>query len=218
MTSRIERYQRFLRAVQSLQSTPLVVIYLTLIPVSLLWKRLVPPLHLRRVLVLYNLLCSVLSLYSFVIIAKHYVQNGVESLFRMEVNQSIKQALLVYWATKNIELLDTVFMILRHRQRQISFLHVYHHSTILLLSDYCYHFYAWPSIAFMLGLNSFVHIFLYFYYAQSALYQQQRPAWKIRMTELQIVQFVIGLVHVAMGYLYYGFCIYGIFYGLSMLG
>lgn len=94
---------------------------------------------------------------------------------------------------------------------------VYHHSTILLLSDYAYHFYPWPAIGFMLALNSFVHVFLYFYYGQSALYQAQRPTWKKMMTQLQIVQFFIGLVQCTYGYLYYGFCVYGIFYGVSMV-
>jgi elongation of very long chain fatty acids protein 4 len=97
-------------------------------------------------------------------------------------------------------------------------LKVYHHSSVLLLSDYSYHFYPWPSIGFMLGLNSFVHVFLYLYYGQSALYQTQRPTWKKHMTELQIFQFLLGLVHCAYGYLHYKFCVYGIFYGISMLG
>lgn len=69
----------------------------------------------------------------------------------------------------------------------------------------------------MLGLNSSIHVFLYFYYGQSALYQTQRPTWKKLMTQLQILQFFIGLGQCFYGYLYYGFCVYGIFYGISMV-
>jgi hypothetical protein len=46
-------------------------------------------------------------------------------------------------------------MILRHKRRQISFLHVYHHSSMLLLTDSCYHLYPWPAISVYLATNSF---------------------------------------------------------------
>lgn len=37
-------------------------------------------------------------------------------------------AVWVYYMCKLIELLDTVFFVLRKKQNQISFLHVYHHT------------------------------------------------------------------------------------------
>ena len=95
---------------------------------------------------------------------------------------------------------------------------VYHHSTILLLADYSYHFVPWPAVSVTIGLNSFVHVFLYLYYGQSALYPSHRPVWKKRLTELQLAQFLVGLIDCTVGYLYHGFCIYGIFYGVSMMG
>jgi len=42
----------------------------------------------------------------------------------------------MYAFTKLLELMDTVFMILRHKTRQITFLHVFHHSSMLLLVAY----------------------------------------------------------------------------------
>ena len=95
---------------------------------------------------------------------------------------------------------------------------MYHHASILLLSDYAYHVTPWPAIGVMLGLNSFVHVFLYLYYGQSALNPSQRPQWKQQMTQLQMFQFVIGIIHSSVGYLHHGFCVYSIFYGFSMLG
>ena len=70
----------------------------------------------------------------------------------------------------------------------------------------------------MLGMNSFVHVFLYLYYGKAALNPTQRPQWKKTMTQLQMVQFVVGIVHSSFGYAHHGFCVYSIFYGLSMLG
>ena len=54
------------------------------------------------------------------------------------------------------------------------FFQVYHHASILLLTDYAYHYTPWPAIGVILGRNSFVHVFLYFYYGQSALYPTQK--------------------------------------------
>lgn len=70
----------------------------------------------------------------------------------------------------------------------------------------------------MLGMNSFVHVFLYFYYGQSALYPTQRPQWRKTLTQLQMFQFIVGIVHSSFGYAHHGFCIFSIFYGFSMLG
>lgn len=201
-----------------LQSFPVAVVYFILIVASLLWKKFTSPLGLHKVLVGYNFLCSVLSLYSLAIILRAYYNAGLLYTFAMVHDAEVKHAFLIYWITKHLELLDTVFMIVRHRQRQITFLHVYHHASILLLSDYAYHHTPWPAIGVMLGMNSFVHVFLYFYYGQSALYPTQRPQWRKTLTQLQMFQFIVGIVHSSFGYAHHGFCIFSIFYGFSMLG
>ena len=115
-----------------------------------------------------------------------------------------------------LELLDTVFMVLRHKSRQISFLHVYHHSSMLLLSDLGRRFYPWPCIAVFLGMNSFVHVLLYLYYGLTALFPDNPPMWKKQMTQVQIVQFLVGFVVAVVGYMYYNYCVYSILYGITM--
>lgn len=77
-----------------------------------------------QVLVVYNFACSLVSLYSVVFIVVGLARNWPHSLFSRKEDPLIAHALWVYYMTKYVELLDTVFMILRHRQRQISFLHV----------------------------------------------------------------------------------------------
>ncbi|XP_066304980.1 very long chain fatty acid elongase 5-like [Branchiostoma lanceolatum] len=206
---------RFAETLRSLKSTPVAVAYLCLVPLSIGWQKSTKPRSLRKTLVVYNLVCSALSLYSFgafaygVFVSPSWFHKG-------EVN-ALKHVFLLYWVTKNLELWDTIFMVLRHRRRQMSFLHVYHHTSILLLSDFCYHHYPWAAMAVPLGLNSLVHVFLYLYYGLSAAFPDKPLTWKRRVTELQIVQFFIGLVHSSLGYLYHGFCVYGIAYGLSMV-
>ena len=47
-------------------------------------------------------------------------------------------------------------MILRHKFRQISSLHVYHHATMVLLSDLGYTKYSWAAFSMPLMLNALV--------------------------------------------------------------
>ena len=126
----------------------------------------------------------------------------------------------LYCFTKALELCDTLFMILKHKSRQISFLHVYHHASMLILSDMARQSqYNWPSVAIILGLNSAVHVLMYFYYFLSALNPGgAKPSWRQRLTEFQILQFIIDLVFAAYGYLHYGFCFYSLIYGFVMIG
>ena len=80
-----------------------------------------------------------------------------------------------------MELLDTVFMVVRRRFRQVSPLHVYHHSSMLLLSECGYTKYSWPAFAMALMLNSLVHVVLYLYYGLTGI--GIRPDWKVIIFE-----------------------------------
>ena len=89
-----------------------------------------------------------------------------KSLYDKSPDPILKQVYFVYWVTKVIELADTVFMVLRHKFRQVSPLHVYHHATMLILSEMGYKKYAWASFAMPLTLNALVHVVLYLYYGK----------------------------------------------------
>lgn len=45
----------------------------------------------------------------------------------------IVKAIWWYYVSKLIEFLDTIFFILRKKEKQLTFLHVYHHSTMFIL-------------------------------------------------------------------------------------
>ena len=141
------------------------------------------------------------------------------SVFSLEHREHgpLRHGLLIYWISKFVELLDTVYMVLRHKSRQISFLHVWHHSTITLLADWAYTRASIPAIVPIVALNSTVHVVMYGYYALTALHPLHEFSWKKHITQMQMTQFVIALVHGTYGYLYHGFCIYSVLYGLGML-
>lgn len=94
-----------------------------------------------------------------------------------------------YFILKVVDLLDTVFFVLRKKNNQISFLHLYHHTGMVLL--------AWNATKFMPGghsiftgfINSIIHVIMYTYYLVSA-YRPQYKAnlwWKKYITQMQIV-------------------------------
>ena len=89
-----------------------------------------------------------------------------KSLYDKTPDPTLKQVYFVYWVTKVIELADTVFMVLKHKFRQVSPLHVYHHATMLILSEMGYKKYSWASFAMPLTLNALVHVVLYLYYGE----------------------------------------------------
>ncbi|KAJ8732481.1 hypothetical protein PYW07_015080 [Mythimna separata] len=98
----------------------------------------------------------------------------------------------LYLAAKLSELLDTVFFVLRKKTNQITFLHLYHH-TVMVIGTWALLKY-WPShtLIFIGFLNSLVHVFMYTYYGLAALGPNVAKYlwWKKYMTKFQLIQFV----------------------------
>ncbi|XP_076460330.1 very long chain fatty acid elongase 4-like [Babylonia areolata] len=205
----------FLGQLLKLQTLPLFAGYLLMVALSGVWKQMVPPFtNLRPLLIVHNFACCLASVCTLGGFAYCIWQSG--SLYSRQTSSTLTTFFTLYWLTKVAELLDTVFMVLRHKVRQISFLHIYHHSSMLLLSELGATFYPWPAIAIFLAMNSFVHIVLYLYYGLTALSPDSPPTWKKQMTQIQIAQFFVGFVIAAFGYAYYNYCIYSILYGITM--
>ena len=99
----------------------------------------------------------------------------------------------VHYQNKYVELADTMFMLLRKKNQQISFLHVYHHA-MLIWAWYFVCAYAPGGEAYFGALcNSAVHVVMYSYYAM-ALLRIQCP-WKRYITMVQMAQFVVCFAH-----------------------
>uniref|UniRef100_S4RZ22 Elongation of very long chain fatty acids protein n=1 Tax=Petromyzon marinus TaxID=7757 RepID=S4RZ22_PETMA len=82
-----------------------------------------------------------------------------------------------------------VFFILRKKFNQITFLHVYHHSS-MIINWWLGVKYVPGGQAFLIGMvNSFVHVFIYTYYGLSVLgpAEQKYLWWKRYLTILQLV-------------------------------
>ncbi|RWS28650.1 elongation of very long chain fatty acids protein-like isoform X1 [Leptotrombidium deliense] len=98
--------------------------------------------------------------------------------------------------TKFVDFFDTFFFILRKKERQISGLHVFHHS--------CMPAFVWIGLKFAPGgnsgffpwINSGIHTIMYTYYAMST-FEHLKPYlwWKKYLTQIQMVQFVLVILH-----------------------
>ncbi|CAH0554795.1 unnamed protein product [Brassicogethes aeneus] len=99
----------------------------------------------------------------------------------------------VYYLLKVLDLLDTVFFVLKKNYRQVSFLHVYHHIGMTSM--------VWVAVKFIPGgqgaviglINCFVHTVMYGYYLLTAYdpVYKKSVLLKKNITQLQLIQFCI---------------------------
>ncbi|CAC9468957.1 fatty acid elongase [Leishmania donovani] len=98
---------------------------------------------------------------------------------------------LTFNLSKIVELMDTVFLLLRHKP--VPFIHWYHHASVML---FCWHAHV-SGISNGLGfavMNMLVHSIMYFYYFMCACGQRKlvRP-FASMVTLLQIAQMFAGM-------------------------
>ncbi|PSN42284.1 Elongation of very long chain fatty acids protein [Blattella germanica] len=114
--------------------------------------------------------------------------------------QRMRMASLLWWTLllKMVELLETCFFVWRKKFNQVSFLHVYHHfSTLVLVWMGCA--YAPGGMAtFPVMINCLVHVIMYAYYLLANMgpkVQKKINKLKPYLTTIQMVQFAILLIH-----------------------
>lgn len=163
-----------------------------------------PAYDLRRLILVYNMVMMVTNAYFF-ISASSYTNFGLKTWGCTNVNPSdwgttMKFKLLLIWfffISKFIDLLETVFFVLRKKHGQISFLHVFHHSIVPIDVWVGFKYSPSESACFFPLINSLVHTLMYLYYGLSTLGPAVRPYlwWKPYLTQLQIFQLVLVAIH-----------------------
>ncbi|KAJ8954315.1 hypothetical protein NQ318_005902 [Aromia moschata] len=161
------------------------------------------PFNLKHVLIGYNAYQVLFSLWLCSNI--FHVKDAIELMtssckdVRKTSEHQYYLSLYAWWFifSKIVELLDTVFFVLRKKQSQVTFLHVYHHSIMVLFSWVYLKVLPGEQGAFIGFLNTFVHVIMYSYYLIAALGPQYQKYlwWKKYMTTIQLAQFCIMLVY-----------------------
>ncbi|XP_075150957.1 very long chain fatty acid elongase 7 [Haematobia irritans] len=160
------------------------------------------PFQLKRTMVIYNAFQVAISGYMFY---EHLVAGWLNYNLKCQpvdysdgpMSKRMLNLCYVYYLSKLTEFADTVFFVLRKKSSQITWLHVYHHSVTPLETWVLVKFVAGGNATFPNLLNNFVHVCMYFYYMMSAMGPNYAKFlwWKKYMTELQIAQFILCIVH-----------------------
>ena len=141
---------------------------------------------------IYNLTQVVLSVTMAVSLAP-YLLNGVFNL-NGGFNKDIEFWILVHYGSKYLDMFDSLFMVLRKKSDQLTFLHVYHHLTIGAIWGLLLHFGTANGTAFYgAWINSVVHALMYFHYFITS-FGIHNPLKKY-LTQFQMAQFATCMLH-----------------------
>ncbi|KAM3876169.1 ELOVL fatty acid elongase 8b [Diretmus argenteus] len=185
---------------------PVLVVFLGYLCVVWAGPRLMKhrePVDLKAVLIVYNFAMVCLSAYMFYeFLVTSWLSNYSYLCQPVDYSTSplaMRMASVCWWFffSKVIELSDTVFFILRKKNNQLTFLHVYHHATMI--------FNWWLGVKYVAGgqsffiglVNTFVHIVMYSYYGLAALgpHMSKYLWWKRYLTSLQLLQFLLFITY-----------------------
>lgn len=179
----------------------LTITYLLLIYMGTIYMRNRPAYSLKNVLQLYNFFLTLLSFYMLVELISAVWSAG----YRLQCqglheagDADIRVAKVLWWYyfSKLIEFLDTIFIVLRKKNNQISFLHVYHHASMFNIWWCVLNWIPCGQSFFGPMLNSFIHILMYSYYGLSTIPSMHKYLWwKRYLTQAQLVQFVLTITH-----------------------
>ncbi|XP_011186224.1 elongation of very long chain fatty acids protein 4 [Zeugodacus cucurbitae] len=214
-------------------------IFATLLAYLLLIYKILPyymkdrePYQLKSYIVVYN----TMQMLSCIYIITGILRITSTSVFRFWVCTTLdsntyteylfnRVTYFTFWL-KISELSETIVFVLRKKQNQVSYLHVFHHcSTVtliyLLLTDY-----RGLSALYPILLNSIVHVIMYAYYLAAAVCDAETikrlTPIKKSITTIQMIQFVMILtqafilVHCGISKFvvtYYAIVVVVIFYG-----
>lgn len=163
------------------------------------------PFDLKGPLAIWNFILAAFSIIGTIRMVPHLVYgmlaNDGSYFFCRQAYASYGMGAPGLWAnlfiwSKFFELIDTAFLVLR--KKPVSFLHWFHHTTVLM---YCWDAsqYQMPTGIFFATFNYLVHAIMYSYYFIAAV--TKPPKWGMFVTVLQIVQMFAGMF--VTGYHYY---------------
>eukprot|EP00058_Branchiostoma_floridae_P020530 XP_002606020.1 hypothetical protein BRAFLDRAFT_129515 [Branchiostoma floridae] len=163
---------------------PIVVLFVLYVLLCVYGPRIMEkrqPFNLKTIIIPYNFALVGLSAYMF-----------------------YEMARVCWWFffSKVIELMDTVFFIMRKKSNQVTFLHVYHHCTMIINWWLGVKYVAGGQPFFLAMLNSFIHTVMYLYYGMAAIgpHMQKYLWWKRYLTSMQLMQFVAILTHTTVNF------------------
>ncbi|XP_025415363.1 elongation of very long chain fatty acids protein 4-like isoform X2 [Sipha flava] len=177
------------------------VIYFIIVGLGPRYMKNRKPFKLTFILIQYNVFMTLLNLYIAIelLVASSLLRYSYvcQPLTFINNNDELRLLKAVWWYyfSKLLEFCDTIFFILRKKDKQLTFLHVYHHSTMFSLWWMAVKWVPSGSTFLPAMVNSFIHVLMYSYYALSALGLKIEKYlwWKKYLTIIQLIQFTTAL-------------------------
>ncbi|KAH7948127.1 elongation of very long chain fatty acids protein AAEL008004 [Rhipicephalus sanguineus] len=177
------------------------------------WMKNREPFKLRGAILAYNFATVAANAYFCVQYLRHSYLHGGYSLLCQGIDYESSfdehTAAIVnlhswYSWVRIADFLDTFFFLARKKNSQVTCLHVIHHFLVVLNMWIYTNFGSDGQTLLGLIVNSLVHVIMYSYYFLAALgpSMQKYLWWKRYLTELQIVQFVGLMLHMAITLFY----------------
>lgn len=174
--------------------------YLSAIYLGQIYMKNREPFKLRTPLLIWNSALAIFSIVGFMRVFPEMVHTlnkyGFVGSACKPTYQFSKPACLwicLFCLSKFPELLDTIFLVLK--KQKLLFLHVYHHSTVVLFAWFCYD-HRLAAARWYCVMNYGVHSIMYTYYALKTMPHIIRIPKSVSMliTTLQTLQMVAGTI------------------------
>ncbi|XP_069075512.1 very long chain fatty acid elongase 2 [Pleurodeles waltl] len=198
---RDQRVRGWLMLDSYLPTFSLTLLYLISIWIGTKYMKNRPPMSLRGHLIVYNLGVTLLSLYMLI----ELILSTYEGRYNLQCQNldsagdadvRVAKVLWWYYFSKVIEFMDTFFFVLRKKNSQITFLHVYHHATMFNIWWCVMNWIPCGQSFFGPTLNSFIHVLMYSYYGLSVIPSMHKYLWwKKYLTQAQLIQFLMTITH-----------------------
>ncbi|CAN8027086.1 unnamed protein product [Ixodes persulcatus] len=187
---------------------PMILSYLYFVRVAgPRWMKNREPFKIVNIIRLYNLIMVYLNAKFLVaVLSLTYLPGGRYSLWCQGItgymDDDFERFYKFGWffvSVRYADFLDTVFFVLRKKFTQITHLHVIHHTIVAVNVWFFVLFAPEGQVALGLSINVFVHVIMYSYYflATFGPAVQRYLWWKKYLTTMQIVQFVILILHMS---------------------
>ncbi|XP_056377138.1 elongation of very long chain fatty acids protein 2 isoform X1 [Hyla sarda] len=184
-----------------LPTVSLTILYLISIWLGTKYMKNRPAFSLRGHLIVYNFVVTLLSLYMLIELILSTWEGGYNLQCQNldsagEADVRVAKVLWWYYFSKAIEFMDTIFFVLRKKNSQITFLHVYHHATMFNIWWCVLNWIPCGQSFFGPTLNSFIHVLMYSYYGLSVIPSMHKYLWwKKYLTQAQLIQFILTISH-----------------------